>query len=162
MTHHLAQINIATLKEPIDSPLLADFVAKLDEVNKLADGAPGFVWRLQSEQGNATAIQAYDDPMTIVNLSVWESPKLLRNFVYGGGHLEVMRQRRKWFQKMEVYLALWWVPAGHIPTVAEAKARLAYLAQHGESAQAFTMRQIFPSPSSESSSIIAFGDSCPA
>jgi hypothetical protein len=162
MAHHLAQINIATLKEPIDSPLLADFVAKLDEVNKLADGAPGFVWRLQSEQGNATAIQAYDDPMTIVNLSVWESPKLLRDFVYGSGHLEVMRQRRKWFQKMEVYLALWWVPAGHIPTVVEAKARLAYLAQQGESAQAFTMRQIFPSPSSKSSSIVAFGDSCPA
>jgi|ERR1700674_515763 hypothetical protein len=162
MTHHLAQINIATLKESIDSPLLADFVARLEEVNRLADGAPGFVWRLQSEQGAAAAIQADDDPMIVVNLSVWESPKLLSDFVYGGGHLEVMRQRRKWFQQMRVYLALWWVPAGHLPSVAEAKARLAYLAQHGESAQAFTMRRIFPSPSSETSSVIAFRDSCPA
>jgi hypothetical protein len=162
MDHQLAQVNIGRLKEPIDSPLLADFVAKLDEINRLADGAPGFVWRLQSDQGNATNIQAYDDPLIAVNLSVWESPERLRDFVYRSDHVEVMRQRRKWFETMNVYLAMWWIPAGHIPTVAEAKARLAYLQEQGESAHAFTMRRIFPSPSAETSAIVAFPDSCPA
>ena len=162
MLYHLAQVNVARLKAPIDSPLLNDFVAKLGEINALADGSPGFVWRLQSEQGNATAIQAYDDPMIIVNMSVWESPERLRDFVYRSNHVEVMRQRRKWFEKMDVYLVLWWVPAGHVPTLAEAKARLAHLEKHGESAHAFTFRCVYSAPSSEAASSVAFPDSCPA
>ena len=115
---HLAQVNIALLKAPLDSPELADFVANLEPINALADGAPGFVWRLQTEDGDATAIRAFDDARIIVNLSAWESVEALADFVYGSRHIDVLRRRREWFAKMSTaYLALWWVPAGTIPTI---------------------------------------------
>ena len=113
------------------------FVSRLDEINALAEGSPGFVWRLKEDGGNATSIQAYDDPLIIVNLSVWESPEHLRDFVFRSDHIKVMRQRRSWFERFDgIYLALWWVPAGHRPTVGEAKERLAHRQQHGDSPQA--------------------------
>src|SRR5919202_1411701 len=126
--YQLAQVNIALLREPLDSPLLADFVAALDPINALADASPGFVWRLQTEDGNATAIRAFDDD-TMVNMSVWESLAALRSFVYSNrAHLDVMRRRREWFvTHAEAFQVLWWVPAGHIPSVAEAEERLLLL-----------------------------------
>ena len=94
--HHLAQVNVATVRAPLDSPQLAGFVAALEPINALADGSPGFVWRLQTEDGDATAIRPYDDDRVMVNLSVWESLETLRAFVYSTRHLEVMRHRRAW------------------------------------------------------------------
>jgi hypothetical protein len=111
--HPLAQVNIATLRYPLDTPELASFVAQLEPINALADAHPGFVWRLQTEDGDATAIRPFGDERIIVNLSVWSSLEALRGFVYATRHLDVMRHRRRWFQRMaDPFLALWWVPAG--------------------------------------------------
>ena len=145
--HHLAQVNVATLRAPLDGPELAGFVAQLEPLNALADQSPGFVWRLQTEDGDATAIRPFDDDRIMVNLSVWESFEALRTFVYATRHLEVMRHRRAWFHRMpDPSLALWWVPAGTIPTVAEARDRLELLAGMGPTADAFTFRAPFPEP----------------
>jgi hypothetical protein len=144
--HHLAQVNVATVRAPLDSPELAGFMAQLEPINALADHSPGFVWRLQTEDGDATAIRPFHDERIMVNLSVWESLAALRTFVYASRHLDVMRHRREWFHRMDAYLALWWVPAGTIPTVAQAKDRLQLLAGHGPGPDAFTFRVPFPAP----------------
>jgi len=142
MDFHLAQFNVALLRSPLDSPELADFVARLPEINALAESAPGFVWRLQGDTGDATQIRAYHDEMLIINLSVWESPDALWDFVYRTAHLDVMRRRREWFEAaMDPYLVLWWVRAGEVPTVSEAKHRLDLLRSQGPSPEAFTFRQ---------------------
>ena len=144
---HVAQLNIALPAEPLDSARLADFVAALAPVNALADAGDGFVWRLQTEDGDATAVRAFGDDRLIVNMSVWESPSALAAFVFRGEHAWVMRRRREWFVPMrEAYTVLWWVEAGHVPDVAEAEARLKHLRRHGPSAHAFTMRRLFPAP----------------
>jgi hypothetical protein len=141
---HLAQVNVARMRAPIDDPLLADFVARLDEVNALADAAPGFVWRLQTDAGDATAIRAYDDDRILFNLSVWRSLDDLKAFVYRTIHNDVMRQRATWFERAtEPYAAMWWIPVGHIPTVAEAKERLELLRRDGPGPEAFTFRRSF-------------------
>jgi len=145
--HHLAQVNVATLRAPLDGPELAGFVAQLEPLNALADQSPGFVWRLQTEDGDATAIRPFEDDRVMVNLSVWASLEALRTFVYASRHLAAMRHRRAWFHRMpDPYLALWWVPAGTIPTVAEARDRLELLAGKGPTADAFTFRAPFPEP----------------
>ena len=147
-THQLAQINVARLLAPIDAPETADFVAALEPVNGRADRSPGFVWRLQTESGDATSVQAFDDPLVIVNLTVWESIEALEAFAYReASHLAVLRRRREWFERhTEAPTALWWVPTGHIPTVAEALDRLAGLRAGGPTARAFTFRERFPAP----------------
>ena len=148
---HVAQVNIALLRAPIDSPQLADFVALLEPINRLADGSPGFIWRLQTEDGDATAVRAFDDDRIIVNLSVWASLDDLGTFVYATGHLDVLRRRREWFARMaESHLALWWVPAGTLPDVAEAERRLAHLEEHSASPHAFTLREPYPPPNADS------------
>jgi hypothetical protein len=139
----VAQVNIALPREPLDSPALAEFVANLEPVNALADSAPGFIWRLQDESGDATSIKAFDDDRLIINMSVWESVEALWSFVYDGGHLEVMRRRREWMTKLaEMHMALWWVPVGHVPTVEEARERLDHLRAHGPNEHAFTFKQL--------------------
>jgi phosphoglycolate phosphatase-like HAD superfamily hydrolase len=147
-SHQLAQINVARLLAPIDAPETADFVAALEPVNGRADRSPGFVWRLQTESGDATSVQALDDPLVIVNLTVWESIEALEAFAYReASHLAVLRRRREWFERhTEAPTALWWVPTGHIPTVAEALDRLAGLRAGGPTARAFTFRERFPAP----------------
>jgi len=142
---HLAQVNVARMKEPLESPALSGFVARLDEINALADRSAGFVWRLQTEQGNATYLRPYDDDRILFNLSVWETAEALRAYVYGSAHAELLRQRHQWFSRFEAaYMALWWVPAGHRPSVDEAKTRLARLTRDGATAFAFTFRTVFP------------------
>ena len=144
--YHLAQLNIARLLAPIDSPQLADFVANLDRVNALAESSPGFVWRLKDDAGNATALRPLGEDM-IVNMSVWEDVAALHGYVYRSAHIEVMRRRREWFDRMvEAYMVLWWVPKGHIPTVEEAIERLTVLRERGPSADAFTFRKSFAAP----------------
>jgi hypothetical protein len=130
----------------VEAPALAEFMAQLDPVNAIADEASGFVWRLQTEEGNATSIPVLGDDRLIVNMSVWASIDQLADFVYRSGHVAVMRRRREWFERIKVFMALWWVPAGHLPTVAEAEERLEHLRAHGPTAHAFTFRQRFPAP----------------
>lgn len=145
--HHLAQVNVARLRAPLDAPELADFVAALDPVNALADAAPGFVWRLQTDEGDATSIRAFDDDMIIVNMSVWESLEALRDFVYRSDHRTFLARRREWFDRMDApMVALWWVPAGHRPTVSEAKERLDALDRLGATPEVFSFRRSFPAP----------------
>ena len=146
-THHLAQVNIGRLVAPLDDPRIADFVAQLDEINALAESSPGFVWRLKTESGNATDVVYNDDPLTIVNMSMWESAEALRNYVYASGHVEVLRRRSEWFEKpSKAHYCLWWVPAGHTPTVAEARERLEHYQQHGATSRSFWFSQQFPVP----------------
>ena len=144
MQYHLAQLNIARGKGLIDDPIMAEFVANLDRINALAESHEGFIWRLKSDSGNATDIQAFDDPHLIVNLSVWKSVETLKEFTYKTAHVGIMRQRKKWFHHMkEAYYVLWWIPAGHIPSVEEAKERLSLLQKNGPSTDAFDFKQIF-------------------
>jgi hypothetical protein len=151
MAHHLAQLNIGRTLAPLDSEQLSGFVGALDEINALADAAPGFVWRLQTEDGDATAIKAFDDDLMIVNMSVWESLEALSDYVYRSDHKDVMRRRRQWFERMDLaYLVLWWVPAGHRPSVDEAVERLEVLRASGPTPDAFTFRAPFPPPGSVS------------
>jgi hypothetical protein len=148
--YHIAQINIARMLAPIDDPIMAEFVAQLAPVNALADGSPGFVWRLQTDSGDATSIKVYEDDFIIVNLTVWESVEALREFVYKNAHYGVLRDRKRWFTKFDgPYYALWWVPAGQLPSIEEGKERLDYLRQHSDSAHAFSFKNLFPEPVTE-------------
>lgn len=147
----------------MDTPALAEFMALLDPVNAIADAAAGFVWRLQTEAGNATSIPVLGDDRLIVNMSVWASIDQLADFVYRSGHVAVMRRRREWFERIKVFMALWWVPAGHLPTVAEAEERLEHLRSHGPTSRAFTFRQRFPAPgAAEAPALDADLLGCPA
>ncbi len=147
--YQLAQLNIAHLSAPMDSPVLADFVANLDRINALADNSAGFVWRLQTEDGDATAIRHFGDDR-LVNMSVWENAEALHSYVYKSAHAEIMRRRKEWFTKMrESYIVLWWVPRGHHPSLAEAAARLKLLREQGPSAEAFTLHRPFAAPDEE-------------
>jgi len=161
--HHVAQINIARMREPLDSPLLADFVSALDPINALADSSPGFVWRLQTEDGDATSIRIDGDDMLIVNMSVWESIEALAAFVYKGAHTGVMRRRREWFEHVrEAYTALWWVAAGDVPPVADAQLRLDHLRRYGPSEFAFGFKSPFPPPDGTAAPVVDSGWLCPA
>lgn len=145
--HHLAQLNVGRFRGPIDGPVMAGFAALLEPLNALADDAPGFVWRLQTAAGDAIAVEWPGDPTVNVNLSVWTSLQALRDYVYATRHLEALRRRREWFQHLsEHYQVLWWVPAGHLPTVEEAQQRLTHLTTYGPTPEAFTFRTPFPAP----------------
>ena len=140
----LAQVNIGRALGAMDEPVMADFVAQLVTINALADGSPGFIWRLQTEDGDATAVRPYDDDRIMINLSVWTDLASLQAFVFRSAHTDVMRHRREWFERFpDHYLALWWIPVGHRPSVAEAVERLAHLQAHGPSAYAFTFREAY-------------------
>ena len=144
--YELAQVNIGRLRAPIDHPMIQDFVDNLDSVNALAQASPGFVWRLKGEGDNATDLAPYDDPLVAINMSTWTDIPSLGAFVYRGDHVRIMRRRREWFEHMDLYMVLWWVPAGHRPTIAEAKAKLALLEADGPTAEAFTFKIPFPAP----------------
>lgn len=162
--YQLAQLNIGIIRGAMDSPVMADFAGNLDRINALADRAPGFVWRLQSEDGDATAIRPFDNENVLVNMSVWRDLESLQKYVYSSAHVDVMRRRREWFERMpEAFLVLWWVSEGHRPSVAEAIARLQALRVNGPTRDAFSFRQPFPAPGvSVSHTPIAFCDECPA
>ncbi len=143
--YDIAEVNIARMRAPLESPEMAGFVARLSEINALADHSPGFVWRLQTEEGDATYLRPYDDDRILFNLSVWKTVEALRHYVYKSAHSELIRGRRQWFELFEsAQLALWWVPAGHIPGIDEAKRRLAHLAEHGPSQIAFEFKNVIP------------------
>jgi len=146
--HELAQLNIGVIRAPMDSPVMAEFANNLDRINALAEASPGFVWRLQTEDGNATAIRPFEDENLLVNMSAWRDVESLKAYVYGSAHVQFMRRRREWFEFMkEAYLVLWWVPRGHRPAIAEAIAKLELLKAQGPGPEAFTFAQPFPPPS---------------
>jgi hypothetical protein len=146
--YHLAQANIGRFRGPIESDIMEGFRVQLDPINAIADQSPGFIWRLQTEDGNATAIRPYSgDDLMAINMSVWESLESLQHFVYKSGHVDSLRARKQWFEPLEgPILVMWWIPAGEIPAVTEAQARLAHLKEHGPSPYAFTFRTPFPAP----------------
>jgi|ERR1035438_9193085 hypothetical protein len=162
--YELAQLNIGIIKAPMDSPVMAEFAANLERINSVADASPGFVWRLQTEAGDATSIRPFDNPDLLVNMSVWRDVESLQKYVYISAHVEIMRRRREWFERMpEAFLVLWWVPQGHRPTVSEAMTRLETLRKSGATAEAFTFRQVFPPPDMQAAQApTALGDECPA
>jgi hypothetical protein len=161
--YELAQLNIGIIRGPMDSPVMAEFVANLARINALADTAPGFVWRLQTDAGDATAIRPFENENLLVNMSVWRDVESLQQFVYRTAHAEIMRRRREWFERMpEAYMVLWWVARGHRPGIDEAIARLETLRREGPSAAAFTFRQPFAPPDAPQAAVPGFTDECPA
>ena len=161
--YQLAQLNVASLKAPLESPELKDFVDNLDRINALAESSPGFVWRLKGDGNDATSLRPLGENV-IVNMSTWRDVKSLSDFAYKSAHVEIMRRKREWFTLMgNAYLALWWVPEGHEPTVAEAVAKLEHLRQHGPSAEAFTFGEAYSAPDAQNAGAkFSFKDSCPA
>lgn len=159
----LAQLNIAIMKEPLESPSMSDFVANLDRINALAEESPGFVWRLKDESGSAVAIRPFGEDV-IVNMSMWKDAASLSDFAFRSGHVDIMRRRREWFQSMaEAYAVLWWVVKDHRPTMAEAKERLDHLRVHGATPHAFTFKEVFPAPDTgDQLRVFTSDDACPA
>jgi hypothetical protein len=147
MKYHLAQLNIARFKLPKEDPANAEFIENLDRVNAEAERQPGFVWRFTGEGNDTMDVVAFDDPLIASNMSVWETVESLAGFVYhNASHRDIMRRRREWFDKIEFYMVLWWIPAGELPTLEQAQARLELLKEKGPTEMAFTFRQPFPSP----------------
>lgn len=144
MDYHIAQVNIGRIRGELSDPFMSGFVSRLEEINALADASPGFVWRLQTDEGNATYLRPFKDERMLLNMSVWTDVDSLRQYVYHTGHRELLRQRNAWFEKLNrVYVALWWVPAGHLPGIDEAKQRLAHLEIHGPTQFAFNFQSTF-------------------
>jgi hypothetical protein len=144
---HLAQANVANMRAPLEDPIMEGFRSQLDRINALADASPGFVWRLQTDSGNATDIRAFENELILFNMSVWESIEALHAYVYRSEHAGPLRARRQWFVPTAgPTVVLWWIPAGHLPTVEEAKERLALLQARGPGPEAFTFRSAHPPP----------------
>jgi hypothetical protein len=162
--YELAQLNIGIIRGPMDSPVMAAFAANLQRINAVAEASPGFVWRLQTEAGDATAIRPFENGNMLLNMSVWRNVESLNRYVYSSAHVEIMRRRKEWFERMrEAFLVLWWVPMGHRPSIAEAVAKLEALRSKGPTPEAFTFRQAFPPPDALGAvPPETFGDECPA
>ena len=158
---HLAQINVGRLRAPTDDPMIAEFMDALDEINALAERSPGFVWRFQTEDGNATAVRPYEDELVLVNMSVWESAEALGGYVYRSDHVGFLRRRTEWFQRSaDASVALWWIAAGTLPTVEDGVARLDHLRRYGPTPHAFTFRHTFTA--TEGPGPVDDRDVCPA
>ena len=157
--YEVAQVNIARFRLPQNHPANADFVNSLDRVNAIAESQPGFIWRLQGEGNDALDVQAFDDPNIAINMSVWSDIQSLVNFTYcNDEHKNIMRRRKEWFEKIDFYMALWWVEQGRRPTIEEAKVRLELLRQQGSTYSSFTFKKPFPAPTGET--LNPFKDEC--
>lgn len=145
-THHLAQLNIATMLDAKDSPVMAEFVANLDRINALADAADGFIWRMLGDGADANGWRPFG-PEILANMSLWRDVESLKDYAFKTAHADIMKRRKEWFHRMsDAYMVLWWVPAGHIPSLAEAKERLEKLRANGPTAAAFTFKDVFAPP----------------
>lgn len=152
MSWHIAQYNVARLRAPLEDPSMQGFRENLDRINHLGDATPGFVWRFVVADDNSTSLRVRGDDMMVVNFTVWESIDALFEFTYRSDHAEVYRRRREWFDHLGYpYLVLWWVPAGHIPSLEEADARLDHLIAKGPTPHAFNFKQRFHAPADASS-----------
>ena len=141
---HIVQANIAQMRAPLDDPMMAGFNERLEPLNALADESPGFVWRLRTEEGDATEIDVFGDELVLFNMSVWESIDALESYVYNSNHVSAVQKRAEWFERpTKSPFVLWWIEAGEIPTIEEGKARLEKLWSDGLTADAFTFRHRF-------------------
>jgi len=147
--YHLAEINIARMKGvDINDPIMKEFVENLDAVNQIAEKSEGFVWRLKDENNNATSLNPYDDEQIIINVSVWKSLETLEEFMYRTFHAEFLKRRKDWFTSFgKAHTAMWWIPAGHLPSLEEAVGKLDLLQKNGASQDSFDFRNKFPAPS---------------
>lgn len=143
---HIAEFNIARIHDSLEQELLSELLSENDRINKLADLAPGFVWRYQNAGIDGLGPRIFNDQNIILTFSVWESIEALSQFVYNGPHMKIMRKRKQWFRLLENYMVLWWIPADHIPNTDEAKERLRYLQIHGVTPKAFTFDKRFSAP----------------
>lgn len=144
MEYHLAQVNVGEMLAASDDPIMAEFMNALDEINALADSSPGFVWRLQSDDGNATEFRPYENPNVIINMSVWESVEALHNYTYKTVHAQFIKRRKEWFHLFgKSHMCLWWIPVGHRPTIEEAITKLNHFTEHGPTAEAFSFSKRF-------------------
>jgi hypothetical protein len=160
--YQLAQFNFSELKAPLDSPQLKDFVDNLDRINALAEASPGFVWRLKGEGNDATSLRPLGENV-IVNMSTWRDVESLKDYVYKSAHVEILKRRREWFQRMSIAYVMWWVPAGHTPTVTEAVARLELLRSKGASPEAFHFGESYSAPDAgDPVAPVSYPDTCPA
>lgn len=150
MAYQLAQINVGKMKGvDIDDPIMKEFVDNLDYVNGLAEQHPGFVWRLQDDENNATSFNPYNNVSIIINISVWKDVATLKSFVYNSPHFEFVKRRREWFEKFATHhFAMWWIESGRFPTVEEATEKLKLLEANGNAPEVFDFRQTFPPPDS--------------
>lgn len=137
---HLAQVNVAQMRGPLDDPIMAGFVARIAEINSIADASPGFVWRLIENPEADDYVRPFEDSSILFNLSVWESMDALRNFLYRTSHVELIRQRHEWVEDGSSWVALWWIEEGHVPTIAEAKERLEQLQANGDCDFVFSLK----------------------
>jgi hypothetical protein len=161
--YHVAQLNVGRSVAPMDDPRLAGFVSRLDEVNALAERSPGFVWRLQGDNGNATELKFSEDPLFIINLTVWRSLDELYDFTYRSDHKTLFARRFEWFERSGgPSMVIWWQPVGSLPTPEEALRRLAHLAEHGPTPEAFTFKQRFPAPGTAVAGVAAAGETAAA
>jgi hypothetical protein len=144
LQYHLAQVNIGKILAPMDSPQMSEFKNNLDPINALAEASEGFIWRLKDENNNATSIKVFEDDFMIINMSVWKDIDSLYKYVYESAHMEYLKNRKAWFERLtEKYMALWWIPEGHIPTTSEAIERINHIRQHGDTAFAFGFKKRF-------------------
>ena len=144
MEYNLAQVNIADMVADLDDPVMSGFVQRLDEINKLADSSLGFVWRFQSDEGDATYLRPYENKNILFNMSVWESLETLKAYVYNSAHLELLRSKKNWFHKPGMpHMALWWIPKGYIPDVNEGLGKIKIINEKGACEEAFTFNRPF-------------------
>ncbi len=153
--YHLAQVNASRMIAPLTDPLMSGFATGIDEINALADCHSGFIWRLEED------VFPFEDSLILINISVWASLQDLSSYVYAGDHAQFLKRRRQWFKRFDgPHMALWWIPQGHIPSVEEAKERLAHLRTHGETLRAFSFKRPFPVPSKATQPLPAL-EECP-
>ena len=146
--YRIAQANIARMRAALDDPIMEGFVSQLEFINSVADESPGFVWRFQTEEGDATSIRAFDDERILFNMSVWETIEDLHRYVYQGHHAHPLRDRSQWFEPLDgPSVVLWWIPAGTTPSVEEGKEHLERIRTHGPTPEAFSFLERFPPPS---------------
>ena len=144
MSFHLAQVNVAVARYTCDDPRFAGFIDNLNRIYDLAESAPGFVWRHVTVDEDIEAKEAFNEANLIFNMSMWDSRESLQEFVYKSDHAAILRQRADWFVPMiRPVFALWWQPAGSIPTIVESKHRLDRLQQSGPTGDAFTFGIFF-------------------
>ncbi|WP_339724669.1 DUF3291 domain-containing protein [uncultured Paraglaciecola sp.] len=144
----LAQVNIGIAKGTMDSEVMKVFVDNLDPINAIAESSAGFVWRLKDEGGNATDIVFSDNANELVNMSVWESVEALKYFMFKTHHIDFLKRKKEWFETpSEATYVLWWIPAGHIPSIEEAKLKLSLIRKHGDTSEAFSFKKVFAAPS---------------
>jgi mannose-6-phosphate isomerase-like protein (cupin superfamily) len=154
MRYHLAQVNIARMRGTTAAPVMRGLADRIDEINRLAETSPGSVWRYTGSESSHQPFQVFSDYFVpyeperlFFNMSVWESIEQLKHYLHHTAHVEMLRDKDQWMAHFDrAYLALWWVPAGHVPTVAEARERLQRVEECGATPFAFTLTKIFPQP----------------